>query len=293
VATSPVNPGTQRTDNWQSEPMLTFVALVAFIAYATYRAFENNYFEVPGTQYISPFYSPYLPHILGALGIHIKALEQALPNHSLSWIISPALFILWAPAGFRASCYFYRKAYYRSVFGAPAACAVGPKNSNALMIFLNNTFGNLLGKGSKYTGERSMPMVLMNLHRYFFYIALLLIVIHVFDTVTALFLPGFSGIRFGVGNVLLIIDLVLLAGYVLGCHSWRHILGGQLDCFSGCPITEIRHHAYKRQGLLNANHMQLAWASMFWIAGVDFYIKLVSQGIIPDIVFYSLSWKGL
>jgi hypothetical protein len=293
VATSTVNPGTQRSDNWQLEPLLTFFALVAFVIYATFRAFENNYFEVPGTQYISPFYSPYIPHILAALGIHLKSLEHVLPNGSLSWIVSPALFILWAPAGFRASCYFYRKAYYRSIFAAPAACAVGPKNGNPLFALLNNTFGNILGKGAKYMGERSLPMVLMNLHRYFFYIALLLILVHVIDTVTAMFLPGFSGIRFGVGNVLLIIDLILLSAYVLGCHSWRHILGGQLDCFSACPISEIRHHAYKRQGILNASHMQFAWISMFWIAFVDLYISLVSKGVLTDIVFYSHPWKGM
>ena len=293
MATSSVNPGTQRTDNWQLDSLINFFALAAFIIYATIRAFENNYFEVPGTQYISPFYSPYIPHILSARHIHIKQLEQVLPGHSLSWIISPALFILWAPAGFRASCYFYRKTYYRSVFAAPAACAVGPKNGNPLFTFLNNTFGNLLGKGPKYEGERSLPMVFMNLHRYFFYIALGLIAVHVYDTFTSFFLPGFSGIRLGFGSVLLVIDLVLLSAYVFGCHSWRHILGGQLDCFSACPISEVRHHAYQRQGLLNASHMQFAWISMFWIAGVDFYMSQLSKGVWTDVVFYSHAWKGL
>ena len=61
---------------------------------------------------ISPFYSPlilFLPPVL-------------------AWV-SPAFLILWAPAGFRVTCYYYRKAYYRAFFLDPVACAVGEPSS--------------------------------------------------------------------------------------------------------------------------------------------------------------------
>jgi hypothetical protein len=47
---------TLRTDRWWVQPLVTVVALVAFIVYSTFRAFQNAYyFSEP---YISPFYSP-------------------------------------------------------------------------------------------------------------------------------------------------------------------------------------------------------------------------------------------
>lgn len=293
TSTDTLNEGTQRTDFWQLEPMLTLAALVIFVIYAMFRGLENAYFEIPNSQIISPFYSPYFPHVFEALGLRFPAIEKQIPGGGLGWIISPALFILWVPAGFRGTCYFYRRAYYRSIFASPSACAVGPKAGNPLLDGLKATFGRLLGAGRKYTGEKALPLVLMNIHRYFFYIAALFILIHLFETATSFFLPHFSGVRFSVANIVLVIDLILLSLYTFGCHSWRHILGGQVDCFSSCPMNQARSHAWKRQSLLNANHMQLAWISMFWVALADVYISLVSRGILPDIVFYASPWKGL
>ncbi len=63
---------------------------------------------------ISPFYSPLI----------------VLPSWLPAWI-SPAFLILWAPAGFRVTCYYYRKAYYRAFFLDPVACAVGEPSSSA------------------------------------------------------------------------------------------------------------------------------------------------------------------
>ena len=42
----------------------------------------------------------------------------------------PAFLILWAPAGFRLTCYYYRGAYYKAFWADPPNCAVGePRNS--------------------------------------------------------------------------------------------------------------------------------------------------------------------
>ena len=289
------NLGTQRTDNWQMQPMLTLIGLGLFVIYATFRGLENAYFEIPNSQVISPFYSPYIPNLLGALGVHIHHpfFEHQLADGHMGWLISPAIFILWVPALFRGTCYFYRRAYYRSIFASPSACAVGPKAGNPLLDTLKGTFGRLLGAGRKYFGESALPMVLMNMHRYSFYLAALFIVILVIDALFSLFQPGFTGIRIGFSSILLFVDLAVLSGYTFGCHSYRHLLGGQIDCFSSCPLNEVRSHAWKRQSILNASHAELAWASMYLIGFVDLYITLASRGIIPDFVFYSATWKGL
>ena len=36
----------------------------------------------------------------------------------------------------------------------------------------------------------------------------------------------------GVGTLVLAANIVLLSGYTLGCHSFRHLVGGVLDQFS-------------------------------------------------------------
>jgi hypothetical protein len=283
TSTSTVNQGTQRTDNWQLAPLLTFLGFSAFIIYATVRAFQNAYFEVPGTQYLSPFYSPYLPHVFHTLGIHLPFLEA--PG-GLGWIVSPAIFILWVPAGFRTTCYYYRKAYYRSFFTAPVACAVDTNPKSPLIA--------LLGSGKRYLGEKAFPLVMQNLHRFMFYVAALFILILAYDAFAAFFLPGYSGIHIGLGAIVFVVNVVLLAMYTFGCHSWRHIIGGRIDCFSSCgPLGHMQNHAWKRQSILNEHHMLFAWLSLFSVGFADLYVFLVSKGVWTDPVFYSATWKGI
>lgn len=279
------NQGTDRTDGWQVEPLLAGAALVVFIIYATFRALQNDPSELAGTNYISPLYTPYLPHFFHTFGIHVPFLEKVFPNGNLGWVLSPALFILWVPAGFRATCYFYRRVYYRSLFTAPAACAVDVNPKSPLIA--------LLGSGKQYLGERAFPMVLMNLHRYFFYMAALFILLHTIDVVAAYFMPNFAGLRVGLGSLVTTLDVILLSLYVLSCHSWRHILGGKVDCFSSCPINEARGHAFQRQSLLNAKHGLFGWVSLGWVIIADIYITAVSHGVIPDPVFLQATWANL
>ena len=70
--------------------------------------------------------------------------------------LSPAILILVFPGAFRFTCYYYRKAYYRSFAGSPPGCAVGP----------------LAGKRT-YRGETAL-LLFQNLHRYALYFALAL-----------------------------------------------------------------------------------------------------------------------
>lgn len=283
TSTSTVNQGTQRTDNWLLAPLLTALGLGSFGVYAAWRAFMNDYFTVKGTQYLAPMYSPYLPEIFHNLGLHLP-IEQ-IYHYGLGWIISPALFILWVPAGFRATCYYYRKAYYRSFFTAPVACAVDVKPKSPLIA--------LLGSGKKYMGEKVFPMAMQNLHRFMFYVAALFILVLGYDAFASFFMPQYSGLRIGLGTLIFVVNVVLLAMYTFGCHSWRHIVGGRIDCFSSCgPLGHMQNHAWKRQSLLNEHHMLFAWLSLFSVWGADLYVYLCSAGFITDPVFYQLAWKG-
>ena len=64
------------------------------------------------------------------------------------------------------SCYYYRKAYYRSFWLSPPACGVAEPHG-------------------KYSGENRLPLILNNVHRYFFYAAVVVALILSYDVVLA------------------------------------------------------------------------------------------------------------
>jgi hypothetical protein len=243
-----------RTDRWWVQPLITAVALVAFIVYSTFRAFQNaHYFAEP---YISPFYSPCLT--TGCEGDTFPKLFTGP-----SWI-SPALYILIIPLGFRLTCYYYRKAYYRSFWLAPPACAVAEPHK-------------------RYTGETRFPLILQNVHRYFFYAGLVFNVILTYDAVLAFRDADGGWGHMGLGTLVLSANAVLLWLYSLSCHSCRHIVGGRLNHFSRHPL---RYRFWTVVSRLNAQHMRYAWISLFGVAFADFYVFLVASDTIADLRFF-------
>ena len=95
---------TLRTDRWWLAPLTTFVVFSAFVVYATIRAFQGaNYYASP---YLSPFYSP-------CLGDCVEGASD-FGQPFAGFPLSAALIILIFPLGFRMTCYYYRKAYYRA-----------------------------------------------------------------------------------------------------------------------------------------------------------------------------------
>jgi hypothetical protein len=84
------------------------------------------------------------------------------------------------------------------------------------------------------------------------------------------------------GNVILLVNVLLLWAYTLGCHSCRHATGGRLKHFSGHPV---RYWMWTQVSKLNARHMQFAWITLGTLALTDFYIMLVSSGAISDLRF--------
>ena len=134
----------------------------------------------------------------------------------------------------------------------------------------------------KYLGEQSFPLILQNIHRYFLYLAILFLFFLSWDVWKALWFTDAAGqttFGIGVGTLVLATNTVLLSCYTLGCHSFRHLVGGRLDQFSGHP-TQTR--LYEAACKLNCNHMRWAWASLFSVALSDVYVRLCSMGIITD-----------
>ncbi len=244
---------THRTDDWQTYPTKILVVLTLFAIYGTYRAFENNWYEVGNL--LSPFYSPKLEFSW--------------------WKFSPALLILPIPGLFRATCYYYRKAYYRAFFGTPKACAVtGTANP-------------------RYTGESSGIWTLQNIHRYAFYMATLVLGVLWWDAFQTLFAAGhffnFSYFQISVGTIVFFVNVVLLSGYSFGCHACRHLAGGCLDSFSSSGASKTSLSIWERITKLNEKHEMWAWISLFSVMGADVYTTVVARhGIPADPVLFSM-----
>ncbi|MDQ3611707.1 MAG: hypothetical protein M4D85_08930 [Actinomycetota bacterium] len=241
---------TLRSDRWWLQPLITVSVLVAFIVYSTVRAFENaNYFAEP---YISPFYSPCI-----TTACEGNTFPELFDGPAF---VSPALYILIVPLGFRLTCYYYRKAYYRAFWLSPPACAVAEPHA-------------------KFTGETRFPLLLQNLHRYFFYAGLVYNVILTYDALHAFRGADGEGFGMGLGTLVLLTNAALLWLYSLSCHSCRHIVGGRLRHFSRHPV---RYKAWTLVSRLNGKHMQYAWISLVFVAFTDFYVRLLATGAFDD-----------
>jgi hypothetical protein len=251
-----------RRDNWRLAPTVQALGLLAFIVYATWAAFRNgNYFVslADGRNYLSPFYSP-------CLASNCPPAVRWGPITPAGSTITPALLILIFPLGFRLTCYYYRKTYYRAFWMSPPACAVADAGSTKP------------GPRNKYSGETRFPLIMQNAHRYFWYVAVIFAVLLTYDAVEAFRFPG--GVGMGLGTVLFIINAVLIWSYTLGCHSCRHLTGGLVKKFSKSPG---RHWFWENITTpLNQRHQLFAWLSLIWIALLDFYVYLVASGTMTD-----------
>jgi hypothetical protein len=245
---------TERTDAWWVKPLAQALGLGILILYANWAAFlgaDHYHFVQNGRDYLSPFYSPYFK-----------------PAWLPAWI-SPALLILWVPLGFRTTCYYYRKAYYRVFFADPVECAVG--------------------EGRKgYSGEQKFPFILQNLHRYFLYLATIVLVILWIDVVKAMIFEIEGGMAFGIGGGTLAIlaSTGTLTLYTFSCHSLRHLVGGGLDCFSCAVAGGPRLKTWSIVSRLNEHHMAWAWWSLLAVCFADFYVRMCSMGLITDPLFF-------
>lgn len=264
---------TDRIDQWWKSPGAMAIYLSIMIAYATWRGFmeadfwifsefgysagsQTMYIEDKGSHVLSPLYSPLVIPGEGDLG--------ALVPEFLIWL-SPAMIILVVPAGFRGTCYYYRKAYYRSFFASPSACTVSTPFND-------------------YNGERKL-FVFQNLHRYFMYLAVAWLFILAYDVwlATQFHSDGGDGFGISVGTLVLALNVFLLTGYTLGCHSLRHMIGGIKNKFRG-NAGKVAEGCWTACTGLNKHHNKWAIFSLFWVMFADFYVYMCTIGVWNDIV---------
>jgi hypothetical protein len=170
-----------------------------------------------------------------------------------------ALLVLPFLLGFRLTCYYYRRAYYRSFWLSPPACAVPDAHAS-------------------YSGETKFPLIGQNVHRYFFYIAVVISLINTWDAIRAFHSP--QGFGIGLGTLIILANVVLLWLYTASCHSCRHAVGGRLKHFSKHPV---RYRLWTWVSRMNTRHMQLAWTTLASLVVVDFYVMAVAAGWISDL----------
>lgn len=248
---------TLRTDAWWMEPALVASSIGIFFGWLTISIFLDNWAYEIGP-YLSPVYEPKFGFL-----------------ESDSIFLSPAFVVLLGPVPFRATCYYYRRAYYRSYFLSPPACAVGDV-------------------AKSYKGESIFPFIIQNLHRFFMYVALVFIPVLWYGA-----FKGFynthgedegieQGWGIGLGSILLVLNAFLLMMYTFSCHSLRHFVGGGLNCFSCSNWTRTRKRLWDRVSDWNAKHRSWAWSSLVVIVATDLYIRLVANDVITD----PNTWSG-
>ena len=261
---------TTRPDAWWVQPLLVFLGFSAFIIYSTWAAFQcrryhgscTYWFDGNGADYLSPFYSPEI------FGISPHAIFGTAPAWWPAWLpFSPAFLILWAPAGFRFTCYYYRGAYYKAFWADPLNCAVGePRKSLSGRTLLPAHHAKhpplfLVCRGAVHFHSRRTMRGWECGSR------------------TA---SGMEHFGVGVGTLVLAMNVVLLASYTFGCHSLRHLIGGFLDRTVQKPACA---KGYSCVSCLNRRHMLWAWFSLFWVGFTDVYVRLCAMGIWHDFRF--------
>lgn len=226
----------RRAVPWWLLPVTVVTVLSAFILYGLWTAFFAKV-GIAGP-YLSPFYSP----LINRYGP-----------------VTPALYVLPFPLLFRASCYYYRKAYYRSFFWDPPACAIGELRKKP------------------YRGETRFPLILNNLHRFALYCAVVVVIFLWIDAFASLDYQGH--LYLGIGTVILFVNCLFLSCYTFGCHSMRHLVGGCLDCYSKIRGGGGRYRGWRGVTKLNEHHAFWAWMSLFSVVAADVYIRLMQAGM--------------
>jgi len=239
---------TGRGDRWWLRPLGTALFLGGLTAYALWAAVQASHYAVG--HYVSPLYSPC---VAADCGPHTTV---ALIGRWWRW--SPALAVVAVPVGVRATCYYYRTLYYRSFWLSPPACAVAEPHRRA-------------------GGESRFPLVLQNVHRYFWAASVLVAMMLTADTVEAFRFAG--GIGVGLGTGIILVNTAAFWAYLLSCHACRHLVGGGLRALAAHPWRRWSWRAVSR---LNAHHGLCALISLPLVMVTDLYVRLDAAGVITD-----------
>lgn len=246
---------TLRTDRWWSSPLGIAAILAFFIVYATVRVFMNQWYWAADAHYLTPLYSPCISDSCVEGSSHFGTFLPEMPV-----FIPIGIITFFVVGGFRVTCYYYRKSGYRSLWRAPSACAVPEPHK-------------------KYTGEKRFPLIFMNAHRYFFYLASLALLINIYDMVRSFHGIDGGGFGIGLGSLIILVNVIMLGCYTLSCHACRHIVGGRLRNFSKHPL---RYRYWTLVSKLNTRHGQFAMISLFTVIITDAYIMSLSADWFSD-----------
>ena len=250
---APLRQRVLRRDIWWLEPAALAVLFAVFVVYSAVVGVANeHYYYGP---YLSPFYSP-------CITANCAHFTFGVPIIGEWWNLAPAIWIVAFPLAFRATCYYYRKAYYRSYFWSPAACSVPDARA-------------------KYGGETKFPFVMQNIHRYTWYPAVALVFILSYDVILAFRFPTASGgaaFGIGLGTLLMLANVVLIGLYTFSCHACRYLFGGRHDRFH---TRLLAYRLWSLISVLNGRHGQYAILSLISVGLTDLYIRLLSMGVIP------------
>ncbi len=181
---------------------------------------------------------------------------------------SPTVLVIPLIALFRITCYAYRKDYYRNVFRHPLSCRADARGEP---------------DGRKYSGERTL-FALNNYHRYFLYVGLIILPWFYWDSYQSMFWVG-GYFQFGVGSFLIILNTITLTLWTVSCHAFRHLTGGNVECYSCTLAPNTRKKFYLGQSALNRFHEQFAFISLVIVIGVDIYIRALMAGFPINPVF--------
>jgi len=251
---------TNRIDNWLKQPLAMGLGLTAAMLYTAWRLFlypESISYSLEGSTVMSPIFSP------NVLEWNLFGLNQW--NHP-SWV-NAAVLVLWIPFGFRGTCYYMRRVYYRTFFASPTACWVDEPE-------INKTLG--------YKGEKRL-FLFNNLHRYFLYAAMIILAIKWWDVTHTLHFD--EGYGMSLGTLVMGVEAFLLTMYVTSCHALRHLAGGALDRWT-TGISRLRGKLFGRISVLNRSHGFWFWTSLVFVFLGDLWVLAVSEGHLSDMALF-------
>jgi hypothetical protein len=254
---------TNRIDNWLNKPIAMGLGLTAAMLYTAWRLFlfpESISYELEGSKVMSPIFSP------NVLEWELFGLKEWGETDAPSWV-NAAVLVLWIPFGFRGTCYYMRRVYYRTFFASPVACWVDEPEIN---------------KKLGYKGEKRL-FIFNNLHRYFLYAAMIILVIKWWDVTHTLHFD--EGWGMSLGTLVMAVEAFLLTMYVTSCHALRHLAGGALDRWT-TGISRLRGKLFGSISILNRSHGFWFWTSLTFVFFGDLWVLAVSEGYLSDVALF-------
>jgi len=207
--------------------------------------------------------------VLGVGGLAVATFPVGAVAGYADPFYSPTILIIPIPTLFRLTCYAYRKDYHRHLFEHPLGCS-------------NATRGEKQTR--KYTGERNAIFQLWNLHRYFLYAGLLILPFFYYDVFHSLTYSG--GFVLRLGSLILLANTLIVTAWTLSCHAFRHVVGGNIDCYSCVYGGKTRKSVFDIQSWWNSHHEAIAWISLITFFMTDLFLRALQAGLPVDFRFF-------